>query len=261
MQTGITILIKMINQIFNTSFYNVGDKPARNVLACTDQGLMIVNRYDFDHQEVGHSRWLLDHGNCNTLEVNDCYQAIKHIPDPVIFDVGANIGTISIWLSKICKLGHIYSFEPQRQIFYQLAGNIAINNLFNIDAFNYIVSDQMGIIKTKEPDYFANHDFGTFSLVENKVSLTDKDLIVPCITLDYFVKEFEIPKVDLIKIDAEGMDLMVLKGAIETIEKFSPVLYVEHFDNVKSSLKEIEEFLNPFDYSLDLRKNNVLCQK
>lgn len=261
MQIGTIIITKMINQIFNTNFYNVGDKPARNVLACTDQGLMIVNRYDYDHQEVGHSRWLLDHGNCNTLEVNDCYQAIKHIHNPIILDVGANIGTISLWLSKICKLGHIYSFEPQRQIFYQLAGNIAINNLYNIDAFNYMVSDQMGTFKTKEPNYFTNYDFGTFSFIEKKVDVTDKDLIVPCITLDWFVENFEIPKVDLIKIDAEGMDLQVLRGSIKTIEKFSPVLYVEHFDNVNSYLKEIEEFLYPYDYSLDLRKNNVLCQK
>lgn len=251
----------MKHQIFNTDFFNVGNKAARNVLVNTDQGMMIVNRFDYDKNEVGHSTWLLDHGNCNTLEVNDCYQAIRHIHDPVIFDVGANIGTIAIWLSKIFKMGQIYCFEPQRQIFYQLAGNISINNLYNIDAFNYAVSDEQGFIMAKEPNYYSNHDFGTFSFVENKVETTDKNLIVPCITIDQFVENYRLEKVDLLKIDAEGMDVKVLAGARNTIERFGPVIYVEHFDNVTSSLDKIKELLIEYDYSFDLRKNNVLCLK
>ncbi|NDG31149.1 FkbM family methyltransferase [bacterium] len=248
-------------QIFNTDVFNVGNKSARNVLASTDQGLMIVNRFDFDQEEVGHSRWLLDHGNCNTIEVNDCYQAIRNITNPIVFDVGANIGTISIWLSKILKLGHIYSFEPQRQIFYQLAGNVALNNLYNIDVFNYAVGSTNTFIRVKEPNYFNNNDFGTFSLIEEKVPVTEKDLIVPCITLDYFVETYRIPRVDLLKIDVEGMDLDVLKGSVNILEHFAPAVFVEHFDNRKSQLEELQSFLREFNYSFDLRKNNLLCLK
>ena len=91
---------------FSNSIFNIGDKVSRNVLVSTDHGLMIVNRFDSNHECVGHSQWLLDHGNCNTLEVNDCYQAIKDVTNPIVFDVGANIGTISIWLSKILHLHH-----------------------------------------------------------------------------------------------------------------------------------------------------------
>lgn len=251
----------MINQIFNTKYFNVGNKSSRNVLVNTDQGMMIVNRFDFDTQEIGHSRWLLDHGNCNTLEVNDCYQAIKNIVDPIIFDVGANIGTISIWLSKFFPLGHVYSFEPQRQIFYQLAGNIALNNLYNIDVFNYALGSKEEMITVNEPNYFSNYDFGTFSLIEEKIPSTNKKLTVPCITLDNFVKNYKIPKVDLLKIDAEGMDLEVLKGSVDIIENFSPVIYVEHFDNRVSQLDDIQNFLNFYNYSFDIRKNNLLCQK
>ena len=249
------------SQIFNTDVFNVNNKAARNVLVSTDQGLMIVNRFDFDQHEVGHSRWLLDHGNCNTLEVNDCYQAIRHITTPVVFDVGANIGTISIWLSKILKLGHIYSFEPQRQIFYQLAGNIALNNLYNIDVFNYAVGSTEGMITVNEPNYFSNYDFGTFSFIEEKIPCTNKKLTVPCITLDNFVKYYNVPKVDLLKIDVEGMDLEVLKGSMNILENFSPVIYIEHFDNRVSQLEEIQSFLSTYNYSFDIRKNNLLCQK
>lgn len=248
-----------MSQIFNTKYFNVGNKSSRNVLVNTDQGLMIVNRFDFDKEEVGHSRWLLDHGNCNTLEVNDCYQAIKDITNPIVFDVGANIGTISIWLSKILSLGHVYSFEAQRQIFYQLAGNVAINNLYNIDVFNYVVSSQEGFITFNEPNYFTNYDFGTFSLLEEKIPTTQNKIIVPCITLDKFLKDYKIPKVDLLKIDVEGMDLKVLEGSVDIIDKFAPAIYIEHFDNTTSSLNEIQTFLSNYNYSFDIRKNNLLC--
>ena len=117
---------------FDKKIFNINDFPRRNVLVTTDQGMMIVNRFDKNSQNDGHGQWLLDHGNCNTSEVNDLYQVIKYKNDPNIFDVGSNIGTISIWLAKIFNYGKIFSFEPQRQVFYQLCGNIAINNIYNI---------------------------------------------------------------------------------------------------------------------------------
>jgi len=251
----------MNNLIFHTDIFNIGNKPNKNVLLNTDQGMMIVNRFDKNESNVGHSQWLLDHGNCNTVEVNDCIQAIKHINEPIVFDVGANIGTISIWLSKILKNGHIYSFEPQKQIYYQLCGNIALNNLYNIDAYNLALGSTNDYLYVKEPNYFIDNDFGTFSLVEEKIEVNKKTLVVKMVTLDYFVKTYNISKIDLIKIDAEGMDLEVLKGATEVIEKYFPTIYIEHYDNQKSSLDAIKKFLSPFDYYFDLRKNNLLCQK
>ncbi|NDG29194.1 FkbM family methyltransferase [bacterium] len=247
--------------VFHNQHFNIGDKVSRNILLNTDQGLMIVNRFDSNHENVGHGQWLLDHGNCNTVEVNDCYQAIRHKVNPNILDVGANIGTISIWLSRIFTKGRIYSFEAQRQVFYQLAGNVALNNLYNIDVFNYAVSSQEGFISVKEPNYFSNHDFGTFSLVETKITQSINNLVVPTISLDTFVEKYKIDSVDLIKIDVEGMDLDVLKGSLNIIERDSPVIYVEHFDNKKSILTELKTFLNQFDYQFDIRGNNLLCQK
>jgi len=251
----------MNNIIFNNHSYFIGDKPRRNILVHTDQGMMIVNRFDCNQEYVGHSQWLLDHGNCNTVEVNDCFQAIKHIVEPVIIDVGANIGTISLWLAQLKPMGKIYSFEAQRQVFYQLCGNIALNNLYNVEAFNYAVGENNDIITVFEPNYFSNNDFGTFSLIEEKIPTTSSKITVPLINLDYFIKNYHVKKVDLLKIDAEGMDLDVLKGSKNILEEYSPTIYIEHFDNRYSSLKEIQDFLKPYNYQFDIRKNNLLCQK
>lgn len=251
-----------MNQVvFNDKFFNIGNNVKRNVLVNTDQGLMIVNRFDYDHNQVGHGQWLLDHGNCNTVEVNDCYQAIGHIFDPVIFDVGSNIGTISVWLAKIFPKGQIYCFEAQPQVYYQLCGNISINNLFNVDAFNLAVSSETGFLEFKEPNYFKNNDFGTFSLIEEKIDTSSKTKVVQSTTLDMFVSNYQIKKVDLIKIDVEGMDLNVLKGSVNILNEFLPVIYIEHFDNRKSMLDDIKDFLKDFNYNFEVRKNNLLCQK
>ena len=80
--------------------FNIGDKPRRNVLVSTDHGLMIVNRFDCNHEQVGHGQWLLDHGNVSTIEASYCYGAIQDIQNPVIFDIGANIGTITTWMAN-----------------------------------------------------------------------------------------------------------------------------------------------------------------
>ncbi len=245
---------------FSNNFFNVGDKIARNVLVSTDQGLMIVNRFDSNAELVGHSQWLLDHGNCNTVESNDCYQAIKHIHSPIIFDVGSNIGTITMWLAKLFPQGEIYSFEPQRQVFYQLCGNISINNLYNVHAFNMALNDKKESIRVLEPNYFLNQDFGTFSLIESKIISSNKELIVNSDTVDNFISTNLIQKIDLLKIDAEGMDIKVLIGAKKTIENFKPVIYIEHFDNRTSCMDDIINFLESYNYFFDQRKNNLLCQ-
>ena len=245
---------------FDKKIFNINDFPRRNVLVTTDQGMMIVNRFDKNSQNDGHGQWLLDHGNCNTSEVNDLYQVIKYKNDPNIFDVGSNIGTISIWLAKIFNYGKIFSFEPQRQVFYQLCGNIAINNIYNIEAFNLAISDEDGYFYVNEPNYFTNNDFGTFSLIDTCVDYIQNKLIVPKIRLDDF-KIHEIKTVDLIKIDAEGMDLQVLQGSRQIIDYHAPVIFVEYYDNCQSKLQEIKNFLNDYRYNFEVRGNNLLCLK
>ena len=54
-------------------FSNLGDKVHRNVLLSCDHGLMIVNRFDCNQEQVGHGQWLLDHGNTSTIEAFNCY--------------------------------------------------------------------------------------------------------------------------------------------------------------------------------------------
>lgn len=220
---------------------------------------MIINRFDNDPNGVGHSQWLLDHGNVSTVESQHCYQRIKNIHSPIIFDVGANIGTFTTWMARAFPKGNVFSFEPQRSVFQILCGNVAINNLYNVYTYQYAIGDQNSRIEVDEPNYFGNEDYGTFSLVDTVVkNVTDQKLIVEVKTIDWIIDFYSVPRVDLIKIDVEGMDLSVLKGASHMIEKYHPCIFIEHFDYRVSILKELESFLDQYEYKYNIIENNLI---
>jgi FkbM family methyltransferase len=240
--------------------FNVGDKVHRNVLLSCDHGLMIVNRFDCNYEKVGHGQWLLDHGNTSTIEAYSCYNAIKDLSEPVIFDIGANIGTFTTWMAKAFPKGKIHSFEPQRAVFQMLSGNAAINNLYNVYTYNLGLGKENTKVEFEEPNYFEKNDFGTFSLVQDIITEKTKNKIVVQInTLDWFFEYYKIPKVHLLKIDVEGMDLDVLIGGSNTIKKYLPIIFIEHCDNRKTILDDIKEFLNQYEYNYEIIGNNVLC--
>jgi len=248
------------NFLFSNFMFNVGDKIHRNILLSCDHGSMIVNRFDCNHEQVGHGQWLLDHGNVSTVEALYCYEILKEISNPVIFDIGANIGTFTTWMARAFPTGKIYAFEPQRAIFQMLSGNAAINNLYNVYTHNIALGQENKKIRFSEPNYFEKNDYGTFSLVEDIIAQKTNNVItIESKTLDSFVEYYDIEKIDLLKIDVEGMDLDVLIGGIETIKKYLPIIFIEHSDNRRSIIEEIQNFLNQFQYSYRIIGNNVLC--
>jgi len=241
--------------------FNVGDKVYRNVLLNCDHGLMIVNRFDCNQEKVGHGQWLLDHGNTSTVEAYNCYDCIKDLSEPVIFDVGANIGTFTTWMSRAFPKGKIYSFEPQRAVFQMLSGNMAINNLYNVYTYNIGLGKENSKVKFEEPDYFQNNDFGTFSLIQEVITKkTKNEIVIQINTLDWFMEYYDIPKLHLLKIDVEGMDLDVLNGGSKTIQKHLPVIFIEHCDNRKTIIDDIKLFLDQYEYNYQIIGNNLLCK-
>lgn len=240
--------------------FSIGDKVHRNVLLSCDHGLMIVNRFDCNHENVGHGQWLLDHGNASTIEAANCFAAIKDLNEPIIFDIGANIGTFTTWIAKAFPNGKVYAFEPQRAVFQILSGNAAINNLYNVYTYNIGLGKVNTKIEFEEPNYFSNNDFGMFSLVEKMVTESKDKIVVQINTLDWFLEYYNVPKVHLLKIDVEGMDLDVLIGGTNTIKKHLPVIFIEHCDNRKTILEDIKKFLDQFNYGYTVIGNNVMCK-
>jgi hypothetical protein len=163
-------------------------------------------------------------------------------------------------MAKAFPNGKIYSFEPQRLVFQMICGNMAINNLDNAYIFNIALGKENKILEFEEPDYFQNVDYGTFSLKKEVLEKKSKyKNVVDLMTLDKFVEKYKIEIIDFIKIDAEGMDMEVLLGGRNTIDKFKPSILVEHSDNEVSILDELRTELSKYNYSFEVHKNNLLA--
>ena len=141
--------------------------------------------------------------------------------DKNVLDIGAHAGTYSMHLSEHCKT--VYAFECQRRTYYQLCGNISINNFSNIVAHNVALSGPEN--KNKELTLrIISDDGGGSSILDlpiNQKKLSEEKVI--CKTLD----SFDISHISFIKIDVEGSELDVIRGAVQTLKrnKYPPILF------------------------------------
>jgi FkbM family methyltransferase len=143
----------------------------------------------------------------------------------VFFDVGASYGYYGMSLAKAVPSSAVHCFEAVPSTCYYLIKNIEKNGLKNI----IVQQEAVGEIEGKV--YVTNNNFGGDYI---SVDIGSKGGIhhneVQCITLDSYVKANEIHRVDYIKIDVEGAELLVLKGARNLIEVFKPIIQVETTD-------------------------------
>jgi FkbM family methyltransferase len=186
-----------------------------------------------------------------------------------IIDVGANIGFMSIYLAK---LGHrVVAFEPCRQTFDVLVSNIKLNDVEeNVMAFNVALYNKETKVRlfnelfvekfkpipfnNNEIDFTSWDHIGGFSLIES----TTGELITK--TLD----SFGIENVTLIKIDAQGCDLKIMKGAVETIKKYRPKIIFEfeppiaYYHNEDFDI-DYKTFITGIGYNLKLLNDPTDC--
>ena len=177
-----------------------------NIIVNSIHGPMIVNEND---KYIGQSirqlgTWAQDDID---LIASFCDIILNNKPSMILYDVGANIGTHTIALAKKGNRISIRSFEAQRQIYYMLCGNVAINGLDNVVCEYLAVSDKSDeTIDISLPDYNTVNNFGGVELIKAEHSdnqdmdKPNTESVVTC-TLD----NFDEP-VDFIKMDVEGME-------------------------------------------------------
>ncbi|MEO8583504.1 MAG: FkbM family methyltransferase [Flavitalea sp.] len=181
------------------------------------------------------------------ITIKETYEdLIKQKKLACIFDIGANYGTHSLlFLSQGIKT---VTFEPNpncRAVFSKL---LETNNLKGI-----IVPNAVGEADYETELYFPEKNTWLGTLSEKiKVDLENKfDLIkvkTKVISLDSYLKENDFVP-DLIKIDTEGYELQVLNGAINTINKFKPMIVFEENEGYEQRVK-IVDFLESLGYSI-----------
>ncbi len=149
-------------------------------------------------------------------ELQACMRKLVH-SGMVAYDVGANAGFFTLALSRMVEAGGtVVAFEPFAENAANLLRHVALNKLANVQLIQAALSDASGII----PFHVAtNNSMG-------KIGEGSGSYLVPTLTVDEIVAMDQIPAPNLMKIDVEGAESRVLRGASMTIQRFRPIIFL-----------------------------------
>jgi FkbM family methyltransferase len=176
-------------------------------------GLIVVNRFD---QYLGWS--FMAYGVYNLDEVRFLCDLLG--PGDVVLDVGANIGALTVPMAQVPGITAVHAFEPQPRVRELLEENVHLTTPPDgpVVIHPYALGSAPGILHIPDIDYTALGNFGGVALGDTGTTEVEVR------TLD----SLRLQKVTLMKVDVEGAEAAVLRGARETIARCRPILYLEN---------------------------------
>jgi FkbM family methyltransferase len=162
----------------------------------------------------------------------------------VVIDAGSNIGLFSLFAAKYFHC-QCYAFEPFTAILPTLEENIKMNALDN-----FIHICPYGLSNTNSVATFniAHNNIGASSIVMKRDEISNNDINeIQCVSLDSWVKENNISKIDFIKADIEGAERLLLQGATHVLQTFQPKISIctYHLPDDRQVLENIIKKTNP----------------
>ncbi|MFO1163152.1 MAG: FkbM family methyltransferase [Reyranellaceae bacterium] len=155
-------------------------------------------------------------------------------PGMTVVEAGANIGAHTLALAqRVGPRGRVLAFEPQRFVFQILCANLGLNRLEHVEPRWAGVGSVDGFISVPRLDPSKRVNFGGLSL--GREWSGDR---VPLVKLD----SLDLPACHLLKIDVEGMEVEVIRGAADLIRRHAPMIYTEN-DRADKSPALIEQLL------------------
>jgi len=199
--------------------------------------------------ETGHYDWVK--------------QRIK--PGDIVFDIGSNIGLFTTMMSTgVGDTGKVYAFEPNPPAYKDLNRILKLNQMYNVDTYEFAVSDANGMVS------FNQINSGDVSR-EGSGIVRDSDLVtsnpqisiitVPSISLDYIVNLKNVQPT-LLKIDVEGAEWFVVEGAKETLEKYKPKIVMEFHADPQGNFdhEKMHAILKQYGYNIVVEGKNYFCE-
>jgi len=177
-------------------------------------------------------------------------------PGDVVLDIGANIGAHTLGLARsVGQNGQVYAFEPADFAFAKLKRNLALNPELDSRTLARQILLSASVADPSQGQIYASWP------LENDVSVHPKHrgrLVTAqkatVDTLDHFAESEGIGRLDLIKIDVDGHELPVLRGGLNLLKRFHPVLLMEMSPYVhaeeNNSFASLVELLREAGYSL-----------
>lgn len=183
---------------------------------------------------------------------------LKH--GDVIIDIGANSGLYSIFYSKLVgDTGKVHALEPDSDTYSLLKENLKLNNCNNVLTYNFALSNKESRVEMVS---FSHHDLKLQSgdsfkyiqeVAEEKINAGNNTM--NAFRLDDLEEFNKASKIDYIKIDVEGAELLVLQGSINTILKHKPIIIFELSGEWTNRFNykpyEVLVFLNELSYEME----------
>ena len=168
----------------------------------------------------------------------------------VVFDVGANTGIYSLIASALNPSAKVVAFEPVNRVYKKLVQNNELNK-FKIHCVEKAASNFNGTATIYDTD--ADH---TYSVAVNTDLTVSGTKTIPTTiytqTLDNFILENSVPKIDLIKIDVETHEPAVIEGFLSHIKQYKPTLIIEILnDEVGEKVNQMIDGLGYEFYNID----------
>lgn len=191
-------------------------------------------------------------------------------PGSIVIDIGANIGGHTLPLAKMVgETGHVYAIEPTDFAFEKLTSNIDINPKIKnrITPFKLFLTDKDKKNIPVKVSASWSIQGGMSNPNRNQLDMGyGKSIKTATVkTLDELVDELNIKRIDAIKIDVDGHEVEILNGAANTLEKFSPILFIEfapiHYEVLKTTFSEQVEILTRNGYVFEDVLGNRLPQE
>jgi len=180
----------------------------------------------------------------------ECFtEAIK---SSVFMDIGAHIGLYSIPIALRSPTTKVYSFEPAIFNFNMLSKHIMLNKLDNVEAFNVLVGEtKSDTVAFLEDDTGINPMNSLADVSKTKENITTHKSMIQ---LDDFCRSKNILP-EVMKIDVEGAEVQVIKGALETISKCRPKIFLslhpKHIKALGDNTEDILKIFSELDYRIE----------
>jgi FkbM family methyltransferase len=205
-------------------------------------------QWELDLREgIDFAIWLLGAFERRTIAAYSRYVG----PGSIVFDIGANIGAHTLPLAvRVGATGHVYAFEPVRWARNKLQANLGLNGSLTdrVTVHQLLLTERDGapVPATIHASWPLGSAAGVHPALRARRLPTDG---AGAVTVDSFVSAEQLTRLDLIKLDVDGHECSVLRGARNTLRRFRPVIVLElspyileeHGDSIDSLLRLLKD--------------------
>lgn len=189
--------------------------------------------------------------------INQDYDFLVASPPKVIVDAGANIGLASVYFANKYPDAMIIAIEPEKDNFELLARNV--------EPYKNIITVHAALWNKNEPINLIDPGLGSWGFMTEKNNISET---MPCnfvhmvqaITLDKIIEDFQLEKIDILKIDIEGAEKEVFEDTSAWIEKVNALIIELHESMKPGCIRSFYNGSNGFDDEWKHRENLYLSK-